>query len=759
MSWRRALVYLLFSCLIGVLLGCERDPNIRKQKFLESGNRYFAQEEFPAAVIEFSNALQVDPNFVAAHFQLAQCYLKMQRFPDAYGELRRTVELDPGNRKASLDLGLMLIAGHNYGQAESLVKKLKQNDPNGSDAPLLLSELYRVQGKSDLALQQIQQALFLDPNRAQLYVQLGTLQQSGAATVSAAENSFQKALQLDPKFVPAIEALATLYQSAGRWTEAESQMRNAIQVDPNRIELRKSLAMLYYSRQRSAEAEQVMVQAKKDLGDQGDNYRVLGEYYNNIGAADRALSEFAAISKHHPDDLRTREDYIRLLLSNNRMDEAKNLDDAILKAYPKDAGAQIIRGTILNAEGKSDQAAPTLEDALKDDPQNGYGHYQLGIALKNMGSAERARQEWIQAAKLAPQMTEPQMALAQVARERNDATLLRSTAEQFIRNNPSDARGYLLRAESEARAKQLAAAEADLNKAIQVAPQSSTAYGAMGTFLRGQGRNEQAERYYEQALDRDPNEFQSLAGIVNILTGQKQLAKAIARVQAQAAKLPNSDAVYMLLGGLQVANQDLIGAEASLGKAVQLNPSNQDAIVLLSKVEMAQGQTDKALATAYESIAKDPKQVAAYFFAGTMEELRGNDQKAEEVYRKALEIRSNYGPAANNLAYLMLRNGEDLNAALSLAQIARQKMPDSASAADTLAWAYYQKGLYDLAADLLQESLQKAPDNATYHYHLGMVYQKQNNKAASRKHLRRALQLNPNYPAAGQIRQALSQMS
>jgi tetratricopeptide (TPR) repeat protein len=110
------------------------------------------------------------------------------------------------------------------------------------------------------------------------------------------------------------------------------------------------------------------------------------------------------------------------------------------------------------------------------------------------------------------------------------------------------------------------------------------------------------------------------------------------------------------------------------------------------------------------------------------------------------------------LAYLMLQNGEDLEAALSLAQIARQKMPDSASAADTLAWVYYQNGLYDAAVDLLQESLQKAPDNPTYHYHLGMVYQQQNNRAASREHLRRALQLNPNYPAAGQIRQALRQM-
>jgi tetratricopeptide (TPR) repeat protein len=290
-------------------------------------------------------------------------------------------------------------------------------------------------------------------------------------------------------------------------------------------------------------------------------------------------------------------------------------------------------------------------------------------------------------------------------------------------------------------------------------PGSSTPYNAMGTFLQAEGREEEAESYYEQALGRKANEFESLAGIVKILMSRKQVAKAVTRVQAQAAKVPNSDAIYMLLGGLQVANKDLPGAESSLEKAVQLNPSNQDAIVLLSKVEMARGNSDSALATAYQFIAKNPEQPAAYFFAGTMEELRGHNQKAEEVYRKALELEPTYAPAANNLAYLMLQNGEDTNEALALAQIARQKMPDSASAADTLAWIYYRKGLYGLATDLLLEALQKAPDNATYHYHLGMVYQKNNNKAASRKHLLRALQLNPNYPSAGKIRLALRQTS
>ena len=97
--------------------------------------------------------------------------------------------------------------------------------------------------------------------------------------------------------------------------------------------------------------------------------------------------------------------------------------------------------------------------------------------------------------------------------------------------------------------------------------------------------------------------------------------------------------------------------------------------------------------------------------------------------------------------------------ALSLAQIARQKLPDSPAVADTLAWIYYHKGVYAFAADLLREALQKAPDSATYHYHLGMVYEKQNNAGEARKQLQRALQINPNSPAAGDIRQALTRMS
>jgi hypothetical protein len=49
----------------------------------------------------------------------------------------------------------------------------------------------------------------------------------------------------------------------------------------------------------------------------------------------------------------------------------------------------------------------------------------------------------------------------------------------------------------------------------------------------------------------------------------------------------------------------------------------------------------------------------------------------------------------------MLLNGENVDVALTLAQSARQSTPNSPNTADTLAWAYYYKGTYAFARDLL----------------------------------------------------------
>jgi tetratricopeptide (TPR) repeat protein len=109
------------------------------------------------------------------------------------------------------------------------------------------------------------------------------------------------------------------------------------------------------------------------------------------------------------------------------------------------------------------------------------------------------------------------------------------------------------------------------------------------------------------------------------------------------------------------------------------------------------------------------------------------------------------------LAWVYAEENTNLDVAVSLAQKAKQLLPDLDSISDTLAWVYYKKGNYSGAVPLLQECVEKAPDRASYRYHLGMVLLADGEKQRARQQLEAALRLKLAGNDAQQARQALAQ--
>ena len=98
-----ARLLILCALLAALFTGCSRDPNVRKQKYFESGERYFNKGKFREAAIQYANAVQIDPRFAQAHFQLGKTYLNLHDWIHAYQELSRAVELAPENYQAQDD--------------------------------------------------------------------------------------------------------------------------------------------------------------------------------------------------------------------------------------------------------------------------------------------------------------------------------------------------------------------------------------------------------------------------------------------------------------------------------------------------------------------------------------------------------------------------------------------------------------------------------------------------------------------------------
>jgi len=129
------------------------------------------------------------------------------------------------------------------------------------------------------------------------------------------------------------------------------------------------------------------------------------------------------------------------------------------------------------------------------------------------------------------------------------------------------------------------------------------------------------------------------------------------------------------------------------------------------------------------------------------------------MYQKALSIQPDDPVAANNLAYLLLEHGGSVNVALNLAQTARRGLPDQANSADTLGWAYYHNGAFSLSAPLFEDAAKKVPANLTYHYHLGLTYQKLNDSARARAEFEKTISLDPKSPVADLARHSLSEVT
>ena len=167
------------------------------------------------------------------------------------------------------------------------------------------------------------------------------------------------------------------------------------------------------------------------------------------------------------------------------------------------------------------------------------------------------------------------------------------------------------------------------------------------------------------------------------------------------------------------------------------------------------GQSANAIG-AWEKWSKDhPGNAGALAILGTMEDSAGDKKKAEDYYKKALQIQSESACGGQQPCLHDAAKGENVDVALTLAQTARRGMPDSPDSADTLAWAYYYKGTYGYARDLLEDALKKKPNSAAMQYHLGMVYSKLMDKTNAAIHLKKAISLEPNSQAAKDAQAAL----
>jgi len=752
---RTALAAVTLTTALVFTAGCTRDPNVRKQKYLESGKRYEASGKYKEAGIQFSNALKVDKNYADAYLELGKVDLKLGLPLPAYSALEKAVELAPGNQSARITLGQLLLAGNAPDRAAEQAKAVIALNSNNADAYSLLAGVAQTKGDNAEALKQIQHALSIDPNRGEFHSALALLQ-ANAQDFGSAQQELEKAISLDPKNVTPHLVLAGILQKKGDTAGAQQQLQMAIAASPQNVQAHAELAGLYYRAGDSAKAEQTLQQSVEANPDDPMASALLANFYTQTRQLDHAVSVFAGYDSKYSKSEPVRLIYADLLYQKRDYGKSSEVISELLKKDPANADIQALNAQLLVTTGKTDDALDALKKAVKQNPGAIKTQMLLAQIAGSKGDLSTAESALRAAAQIDPSNIDAATGLASVAVKKNDAAGLQDVADRTIKLHPNLPNGYLWRGTAEAGRKEYDKAAADFQTVLQKDPNNSTAYLELGQLQIAQGHATEGQSMVAKALDKNPGSARALAILVYYDMQAKQPAKAIARIQAQIAKAPNNADLYVELAQVQFATKDFKGSLENARKAMQMNPTSPGPLQMFVEDEVALGEIDSALSSQQAWVNAHTSDSAGYRILGTLQEAKGNTSAATESYKKTLQLDPNDVVANNNLAYMMVESGQNVDVALNLAQAARRNAPDAPATADTLAWVYYYKQSYSAARDLLESASQAAPTDADIQFHLGMVYSKLNDKTNAQLHLKKAVSLAPGSKASKNASAALA---
>jgi len=323
--------------------------------------RYDKQGNLDLAIQALNGAVQSDPQFALGFAELGEAY-----------RLKYQLEQNP----KWID------------EASANSEKAVALDDRLPVVYVTLARLHNTMGKHDLAVQEFQHALTLNPRDADALSGMARSYETAGRTAEA-ETTYKKAAALRPDFWDGYNELGNFYNRQGKYAEAIAQYRRAIELTPDNAQVYTNLGGTYINTgdpKLFADAEQALKKSI-ELGPSYPAYANLGNLY--------------AIEKHYPEAAAMTEKALQLndknyLVWNNLVvayewlkeedkadgarERMRGLLEQTVKIKPQDAIVQSQLAWLYAHQKLREKAVTRIQTALAlapDDPD----------VLANVGSA------------------------------------------------------------------------------------------------------------------------------------------------------------------------------------------------------------------------------------------------------------------------------------------------------------------------------------------------------------------------------------
>ena len=565
-----------------------------------------------------------------------------------------------------------------------------------------------------------------------------------------AMNAYKRAMALDPKSATIVAELADLHMRQNRAADAITTAEQALKIDPENRDAHRVLGTVYGSLGTAEESR-----ASRDV--QRESLR------KGIEHLERAVGPASARAQT---DVNLRAMLARLYVANEQYTEAIPVLAEIVKQEPGwlDGASLLVQAYV--AAGRGDEAVRWLEGAVEDSPQlyptladmyarnrrwaDASTAYEsaLKVSLRSVDvrvryagmllgtgaekDAVRARDVLREAVELRASdertMERALLLLSQAERRTGDLDASERTARRAISQNRRSARAYVTLAEAfEERRKYQDVADT-LAPAVALFRNDADPEGPLSLMLPHLGFAYQQLGQYDKAITtlQEANKISGGDPAISFYLIQAQLsAKRYSDAVAAARQARVEQPDDLRLARLEAEGLRLWGkgdeAVAVLEQVVKRQAANPMAHVALAQIYQDTNHGSQAVKVLQDARTRFPQDTSITFELGAVYEKQKKFADAETAFRQVIAQEPEHGPALNYLGYMLAERGERLSESLDLIKRALQTEPDNGSYLDSLGWAYFKDGKFDLAAEHLKRAADQLLTNSVVQDHYGDV--------------------------------------
>jgi tetratricopeptide (TPR) repeat protein len=774
-------------CALLFSTACTQSP----QKLVAAGNRYHDKQKYTEASILYQKAITKDKTYGEAYYREGLNLLDMGEPVNAAKFLRRAVDLQPNNVDAEMKLAEIYLSAYSADrrkfksllpEVQELDAKILRYEPNSFDGLRLQGLLYLAENNRDKALETFARANQIKPHSPDLVWWYGEALAS-AGRGQEAEALVRDMLAHDPKWARGYDFLFLMYARGNDRQKAETVLRERVQRDPSSVVAAENLANYLLANNRYAEAEATIKPLLNDKKKFPSGHQAVGDFYFRAKKYDQALQQYQEGLK---EDSKNKTQYNQRIVgiyeAMGRNNDALSLAKQMAEEDPKDTGAnELYAGLLLRTGTQSNlsKSLTELKSMVQNSPTDGLLHLDLARVYFATNQPDKALTEALDGmqyeakakAPRTPVLTMCRLIAARIYEDRGQHANAIEQTSMLLQIDPRNPDARLIRDRAQMASGNIQVAETDLQALVQEAPQIKDAHLQLANIYLSQKQFDKASAEFDKVWKMNPPDVRGFVGLQTVKLVQGKGEEAVDAVEKLLQQNPNDlNLRYQLanfqstVGARAMASDPAHGKELLQNAAdnykqiLKTNSKSADVWLRLGAVQRQLGQVDAALASFEQASNADPRDAAAALNQAMLLEALGKKKEAGAAYSKVLGIDPENPLALNNLAYLNAEDRTNLDQAMTFAQRAKKKVPNSPDISDTLGFVYYQKNLNTEALQIFRQVVQENPKNSTFRFHLAMALEKQGNKQAARDEAQKALKNSLQPDQQNKIRSFLDQL-